>query len=114
MVHIPGKLLAGPNALSCHPNILPHSDNDNDRVTLLPPSLFINVIDVALSHHIESASTGDPLVLQALQSMNEDIPLCQRCDFPPTTTQPNVGSGKEIPEGGKGESEMRSCQLPEL
>ena len=25
----------------------------------------------------------------------------QRCDFPPTATQPNVGSGKEIPEGGR-------------
>ena len=35
-------------------------------------------------------------------------------DFPPTTTQPNVGSGKEIPEGGKGESERRGCWLPEL
>ena len=27
---------------------------------------------------------------------------CQRRDFPPITTQPNVGSGKEIPEGGRG------------
>ena len=30
---------------------------------------------MALSHCIESASAGDPLVLQALQSMNKDIPL---------------------------------------
>jgi hypothetical protein len=75
MIHVSGKLLAGPDALSRHPDLLPASDLDNKGVTLLPPSLFVNVIDVALSHRIESASAGDPLVLQALQSMNEDIPL---------------------------------------
>ena len=75
MIHVPGKLLAGPDALShCH-DLLPNSDDDNDGVTLLPPSLFVNVIDVALSHRIESASASDPLVLQALQSMNDNIPL---------------------------------------
>ena len=75
MIHVPGKLLAGPDTLCPCPDLLPQSDNDNDGVTLLPPSLFINMIDVALSHRIGSASAGDPLVLQALQSMNKDIPL---------------------------------------
>ena len=75
MVHVPGKLLAGPDTLSRRPNLLSHSDDDNDGVTLLPPSLFVNVIDVALSHRVQSALAGGPLVLQALQSMNEDIPL---------------------------------------
>ena len=27
--------------------------------------------------------------------------VCQRRDFPPTATQPSVGSRKEIPEGGR-------------
>ena len=75
MVHIPGKLLAGPDALSHRPNLLPSDDTDNDNVTLLPPSLFVNLIDSALSHCIESASAGDPLILEALQSMHKDIPL---------------------------------------
>ena len=75
MVHVPRKLLAGPDALSRRPNLLPTDDSDNTDVTLLPPSLFVNLIDTALSHRIESASAGDPLVLQALQSMHEDIPL---------------------------------------
>ena len=75
MIYVPGKLLAGPNALSRHPNLLPIDDDDNAGVTLLPPSLFINLIDTALSQHIESASASDPLVLQALQSMHKDIPL---------------------------------------
>ena len=75
MIHVPGKLLAGPDALSRRPDLLPAEDSDNADVTLLPPSLFVNLIDTALSHHIESTSAGDPLVLQALQSMHEDIPL---------------------------------------
>ena len=67
--------MARPDALSRQPDLLPSEDANNDGVTLLPPSLFINIIDTALSQHIESASAGDPLVLQALQSMHEDIPL---------------------------------------
>ena len=75
MIHVPGKLLAGPDALSRRPDLLPSEDADNDGVTLLAPSLFVNIIDTALSQCIESASAGDPLVLQALQSMHEDISL---------------------------------------
>ena len=75
MIHVPGKLLARPDALSRQPDLLPADDDDNAGVTLLPPSLFVNVINTALSQHIESASAGDPLVLQALQSMHADIPL---------------------------------------
>ena len=72
MVHVPGKLLVAPDALSRCPNLLP-PDDDNEDVMLLPPSMFVCVIDATLSHHITSASSDDPLVLQALQSMNEDI-----------------------------------------
>ena len=75
MIHVPGKLLAGPDALSRRPDLLPSEDANNDSVTLLSPSLFINIIDTTLSHRIESASAGDPLVLQALQAMHEDISL---------------------------------------
>ena len=75
MIHIPSKLLARPDALYHQPALLSSENDDNLGVTLLPPSLFINLIDTALSQYIESASAGDPLVLQALQSMHEDIPL---------------------------------------
>ena len=50
----------------------------------------------------------------ALQITNYLALVLSETYFPPTTTYPNVGSGKEIPEGGKGESERRGCQLPEL
>ena len=75
MIHVPGKLLAGPDALSRRPDLLPPEDANNDGVTLLPPSLFVNIIDTALLQCSESASAGDPIVLPALQSMHEDIPL---------------------------------------
>ena len=76
MVHVPGKLLIAPDALSRNPNLLPPDppDDDNEGVTLLPPSMFVHVIDATLSHCITSASSDNPLVLQALQSMNKDIP----------------------------------------
>ena len=74
LTHIPGSQLAGPDALSHCPNLLPATNSDNDDVTLLPPSLFIHVIDSALSSRIASSSSSDPLVLQALQSMNGSIP----------------------------------------
>ena len=70
MIHVPGSHLAGPDALSRCPDLLPPTMPENKEVTLLPPSLFINLIDTSLSHCIQSSSTSDPLVLQALQSMD--------------------------------------------
>ena len=60
----------GPDALSRCPDLLPPTTPENEGVTLLPPSLFINLIDTSLSHRIQSSSTSNPLVLQALQSMD--------------------------------------------
>ena len=74
MIHIPGSHLTGPDALSRHPDLLPPTMPENEGVTLLPPFLFVNLIDTFLSHHIQSSSTSDPLILQALQSMDRSIP----------------------------------------
>ena len=63
----------GPDALSCHPDLLPSTTPDNEGVTLLPPSLFVHLINTSLSHRIQSSSTSNPLVLQALQSMDGSI-----------------------------------------
>ena len=73
MIHIPGSPLAGPDIHSHHPNLLPSTTLENKGVTLLPPSLFINLIDTSLSHHIQFSSASNPLVLQALQSMDGSI-----------------------------------------
>ena len=74
IIHILGSHLAGPNALSHCPDLLPSTTPENEGVTLLSPSLFVDLIDTSLSHCIQSSSTSDPLVLQALQSMDGLIP----------------------------------------
>ena len=74
MIHVPGFQLIGPNVLSHRPDLLPPTTPENEDVTLLPPFLFVNLIDTSLSHHIQSSSASDPLVLQVLQSMDRSIP----------------------------------------
>ena len=75
MIHVPESHLTGSDTLFHCPDLLLSSTPENKDVTLLFPLLFINLIDMSLSHHIQSSSTSDPLVLQALQSMDGSIPL---------------------------------------
>ena len=49
-------------------------NNDNEGVTLLPPSLFVNLINVELNKKITKSSEKDPLVLNALQSLEGEVP----------------------------------------
>ena len=70
IVHVPGKLLASPDTLSCRSDL--HSrKSDNTETILLPDSLFVNLIDSVLHSCISSASTTNPLILQHLQSSLE-------------------------------------------
>ena len=63
--HVPGKDLAGPDALSHQPNHSPNGDTNNEHVTLLPQSLFIGLIDTSLAEKIAASSDSDPVVLTA-------------------------------------------------
>jgi hypothetical protein len=74
LIYISGKLLAALDALSRHPDLIPDSDDDNDDVSLLPPSLFVNLIDTALSDKISVSSSSDPLVLDSLRALEGDLP----------------------------------------
>ena len=74
LIHLPGKELTVPDALSCRPDLSPDSDSDNEDVTLLPPSLFINLIDTVLSDKISTSSEKDPLVLKSLQALGDEVP----------------------------------------
>ena len=74
LIHVPGKELAGPDALSQRPNLIPKEDHDNEQTTLLPETLFINIIDHALEEKIKNSSEKDPLVLTALQAMGGEVP----------------------------------------
>lgn len=49
LIHVSGKELASLDALSRRPDLIPKDNSDNDQITLLPESLFINTIDLAIT-----------------------------------------------------------------
>ena len=73
LIHIPGKELVGPDALSRQPDLIPKENNDNDQIALLPESLFVNTIDLAIANKIAKSSEKDPVILKTLQAMDEDL-----------------------------------------
>lgn len=75
LVHVPWKELAGPDALSWRPDLIPKNDSDNNQVTLLPDSLFVNIIDVAIAEKVAKSSEKDPVVLKTLQAMDKYLPM---------------------------------------
>ena len=74
LIHVPGRELAGPDALSRRPDLIPKDNSDNDQVTLLPESLFINIINLAITDKVAKSSEKDPIALKILQAMDEDLP----------------------------------------
>ena len=72
--HILGKDLSAPDTLSHHPDHIPASKTNNKAVTLLPDTLFINLIDSSLTDKLCSSSTSDPLVLDALHALPAKLP----------------------------------------
>ena len=75
LIHVPGSKLCAPDALSQRPDLTPKIDNDNEGVTLLPQTLFINLIDTDLNEKIVRSSEKDPLVLNALQALEGEVPV---------------------------------------
>ena len=73
--HVPGKDLAGPDALSHHPNHTPADNIDNDNVTLLPHSLFIDPINSSHAEKIAAFSDSDPIILITLSAIEADMTL---------------------------------------
>ena len=67
--------MAGPDALSRHPDHTPADNTDNDNDTLLPQSLFVNLIDASLAGKIATSSDSDPVVIMALSAIESDMPL---------------------------------------
>ena len=64
-------------------NALSHKDevdtsNDNQDVVLLPPTLFIKPIDVALINKIALSSPSDPLISAALYALDDGKLLLAR------------------------------------
>jgi hypothetical protein len=68
--HIPGTKLAAPDALSQCPD---HSSNpaDNADVTLLPDTLFAQVVDIDLANALKSTNPfPDPVIITAQQALD--------------------------------------------
>jgi hypothetical protein len=61
------------DALSCHDSV--DTADDNLELTLLPDDLFTRAIDVALADKITLSTASDPLVLSALQALDEGTSL---------------------------------------
>ena len=76
LIHVPGSKLNAPDTLSRRPDLIPKTDTDNEGVTLLLPSLFINLIDIALNKKITKSSEKDLFVRHSLQEIEgeEQIP----------------------------------------
>ena len=74
LIHVPGSKLCTPDALSRRPDLIPKINNDNEGVTLLPQSLFINLINTDLNRKIAKSLEKDPLVLNALQALEGEVP----------------------------------------
>ena len=74
LIHILGSKLCAPDALSQQPDLILKTDNNNEGVTLLPPSLFVNLIDTELNKKITKSSEKDPLVLNTLQALEGVVP----------------------------------------
>jgi len=72
--HVPGKDLGAPDTLSRQPDHV-SDDSDNEQVTLLPETLFVNLIDSSLAWKIALSSETDPVVLTALQALDGEMPL---------------------------------------
>ena len=76
LIHVPGSKLNAPDALSRSSDLIPKNDIDIEGVTLLPPSLFVNIIDTELNKKIIKSSEKDPFGLHSLQGIEreEQIP----------------------------------------
>ena len=52
LVHQPGSKMIQSDALSRRPDLIPSKDPDNEVMTLLPDSLFLNLLDLTLQDRI--------------------------------------------------------------
>ena len=49
--------------------------NDNADITIIPDPVVIQALDLSLAHHIKSSSSSNPLILKAIQAVQDGSPL---------------------------------------
>ena len=74
LIHVPGSKLCTPDALSRWPDLIPKIDNDNEGVTLLPHSLFVNLINTDLNDKIVKSSEKTPWYLMPSKPLKGKSP----------------------------------------
>ena len=52
--------------------------DDNVDVAIVPDPVVIQALDLSLTRHIQSSSSSDPLVLKAIQAVQDGSPLFPR------------------------------------
>lgn len=69
LVHTPGSKMIQSDVLSRRPDLCPEEDHDNEDVTMLPNTLFVNFIDAELQNLIAKETDYDHDVLEALRTL---------------------------------------------
>ena len=68
--HVPGTKMVISDTLSHRPDLC-QEENDNDNMTLLPNTLFVGAIDLALKDLLATAGRNNSLTRHALQTLKE-------------------------------------------
>jgi hypothetical protein len=74
LIHTPGGKMVQSDALSCRPDFVPHEDNDNEDITMLPDSLFVNLIYLYLQQQITNCDDLDTDATKALKLLVQSGP----------------------------------------
>src|SRR3982751_232611 len=68
--HMPGHKMIQSDALSRRPDLIPEGENEeNTDITMLPETLFINLIDTELQKQITEARPLDKNTMEALETL---------------------------------------------
>ena len=70
--HIPGTKMVISDTLLRRPDLCP-DENDNDNMMLLPDTLFVGAIDLALKDLLATAGRNDSITRDALQTLREGL-----------------------------------------
>jgi len=68
LIHLPGEKMAQADALSQRPDHVLEEDHDNEDVTILPDSIFVNFIDIELRETLRHPTLSGPALMSRLQS----------------------------------------------
>jgi len=87
LVHVAGTKMFQSDALSRRPDHIPEKDDDNEDITILPDSLFINLIDTELQQQIADSKSLNTNATKALKLLLEDGPTELTDDLTDWTTE---------------------------